>query len=480
MVSARCAHGEARRLGQPSGTTRCKPAIRVLQSGETITVRVRRSRKTANSPEFRVPYRKWMRVLDALNWIAENDAPDLAYRWFCGSKMCGTCAVRMNGREVLACWEAVEPDMTIEPLRNLPVIRDLVMDRTPFDRKVEALEPWIERAAPYAGFPEPLNHKDMKNASKALDCIGCMCCYSACPVIGLGDLTDFAGPAPLVQLGQTALDPRNDPAKVARSLSLTGIFNCVSCYKCEEVCPASIPIVTQVIEPLKAKAAALVPGMAKHSRALRATIAVRGYVDPTRWCCAFAGSPRSSICRARCGSSCAERSIPSRPFSGKERRPAPPPRAYWAASAARRPPMRFAYYPGCSARSTCAELNEATHKVAAGWGSISCRSNSATCTGARELRAIDPVNFYTLNVRILALAEREGLPLMTICNTCTLNVLDAHAAFVGRSGTSRSDQRAGLPTRACTTAAEPASAISSGCYTRISERNGCARSCGGR
>ena len=71
--------------------------------------------------EFQVPYRKWMRVLDALNWIAENKAPDLAYRWFCGSKMCGTCAVRMNGREVLACWEAVEPEMTIEPLRNLPV-----------------------------------------------------------------------------------------------------------------------------------------------------------------------------------------------------------------------------------------------------------------------------------------------------------------------------------------------------------------------
>jgi succinate dehydrogenase / fumarate reductase cytochrome b subunit len=53
---------------------------------------------------------------------------------------------------------------------------------------------------------------------------------------------------------------------------------------------------------------------------------------------------------------------------------------------------------------------------------------SATCTGARELRAIDPVKFYALNVRILALAEREGLPLMTICNTCTLNLLDAHAA----------------------------------------------------
>ena len=129
---------------------------------------------------------------------------------------------------------------------------------------------------PYPPFPEPLNHKQMKDASKALDCISCMCCYSACPVIGLGNLTDFAGPAPLVQLGQTALDPRNDPDKVKRSLALTGIFNCVSCYKCEEVCPASIPIVSRIIEPLKAKAAQLLPGMAKHSFALRDIVATRG------------------------------------------------------------------------------------------------------------------------------------------------------------------------------------------------------------
>jgi succinate dehydrogenase / fumarate reductase cytochrome b subunit len=92
--------------------------------------------------------------------------------------------------------------------------------------------------------------------------------------------------------------------------------------------------------------------------------------------------------------------------------------------------MKFAYYPGCSARSTCAELNEATHRVAARLGLELTQLESATCTGARELRAIDPVGFFTLNLRILALAEREGLPLMTICNTCTLNLLDAHAAFV--------------------------------------------------
>ena len=274
--------GAASRLGQAERKDTLAARNTRLSPGDPIDLRIRRfDEGGARYQNFKVPYRKWMRVLDALNWIAENEATDLAYRWICGSKMCGSCALRMNGREVLACWEAVEPAMTIEPLRNLPVFRDLVVDRSPFEDKVARLEPWIERQHTYVGFPEPLTHKQMKNASKALDCIGCMCCYSACPVIGLGDLTAFAGPAPLVQLAQSALDPRNDPQKVKRSLALTDIFDCVSCYKCEEACPAAIPIVSQIIEPLKAKAAELLPDMAGHSRALRIIVATRGRVDPS-------------------------------------------------------------------------------------------------------------------------------------------------------------------------------------------------------
>jgi succinate dehydrogenase/fumarate reductase iron-sulfur protein len=273
---------DGRRLGQAERHDSLAARNARLQPGDTLALSIRRSGGGSGAAyqDFAVPYQKWMRVLDALNWVAENEAPDLAHRWFCSTKMCGTCAVRMNGREVLACWEAVEPQMRIEPLRNLPVVRDLVVDRTPYEAKVAVFEPWLERPAPYPGFPEPLTHREMRNASKALDCIGCMCCYSACPVIGLGALTDFAGPAPLVQLGQTALDPRNAPDKVARSLALTGIFNCVSCYKCEEVCPAHIPIVSHVIEPLKARTAQLVPEMAKHAFALRDVVAERGRVDP--------------------------------------------------------------------------------------------------------------------------------------------------------------------------------------------------------
>jgi len=275
---------DGRSLGQITGHDTLAARNSCLMPGDSVTVKIRRfdrSESIASYQSFSVPYQKWMRVLDALNWIAENAATDLAYRWLCGSKMCGTCAVRMNGREVLSCWEAVEAEMTIEPLRNLPVIRDLVVDRTAYENKVASLEPWIERTTDYTHFPEPLTHTQMKDASKALDCISCMCCYSACPVIGLGDLTNFAGPAPLVQLAQTALDPRNDPQKVKRALARTGIFNCVSCYKCEEVCPASIPIVSRIIEPLKAKTARLIPEMAKHSLALRSIVANRGRVDPS-------------------------------------------------------------------------------------------------------------------------------------------------------------------------------------------------------
>ena len=197
----------------------------------------------------------------------------------------------MNGREVLACWEAVEPEMTIEPLRNLPVIRDLVVDRAPFENKVASLEPWLERPDAYPRFPEPLSHKQMKDASKALDCIGCMCCYSACPVIGLGDLTDFAGPAPLVQLGQTALDPRNEPGKGRALAGAHGHFQLRLLLQMRGGLPGRIPIVSRVIEPLKAKAAQLLPEMAGHSRALRAIVAARGPGRSGR-----VGAARAGLC----------------------------------------------------------------------------------------------------------------------------------------------------------------------------------------
>jgi len=276
---------DARRIGQVENHDTLAAKLNNLKDGDTISVRVKRfdsSRDAeAHFESFAVPYSKWMRVLDVLIYISDELESDLSYRWYCGSKMCGTCAMRVNGREVLACWAAAEPEMTIEPLRNVPVVRDLTVDRQPYEQLVLSLTPWLERGSPYPGFPEPFTHKEMKLASKALDCISCLACYSACPVVGLGDVTNFAGPAPLVQVGQMALDRRDSMDRARDLIERAGIFSCVSCYRCEEVCPAEIPIVSGVIEPLKALAYKRLPEELPHQNAFLKIIRRRGRIDPS-------------------------------------------------------------------------------------------------------------------------------------------------------------------------------------------------------
>jgi succinate dehydrogenase/fumarate reductase iron-sulfur protein len=276
---------DARRIGQIENRDTNEAKLASLKEDDRLRVRVKRYDPTRDAEpyfqSFEVPYSKWMRVLDVLIYISEELESDLSYRWYCGSKMCGSCAMRVNGREILACWAAAEPEMTIEPLRNVPVLRDLTIDRAPYEKRVLELKPWIERTSEYAGFPEPLTHKQMKHASRALDCISCMACYSACPVVHLGDVTNFAGPAPLVQVGQRALDPRDGLHRAYDLIEHADIFSCVSCYRCEEVCPASIPIVSGVIEPLKALAYRTSTHKPRHPHIFSRIIARRGRIDPT-------------------------------------------------------------------------------------------------------------------------------------------------------------------------------------------------------
>lgn len=275
---------DARRLGQLEAVDDPFARVQMLKEGETITAHIWRfdpsSGEEGRFQTYHVPYSRMMRVLDVLNYIAEDMEEDIAYRWFCGVKKCGTCAVRVNGRETLSCWEAADREMVIEPLRHAPVVRDLVIDREPYENLVFSMMPWLERAESYPGFPERLSHRDMEPAANALDCLSCLACYSACPVLDLGSETNFSGPAPLVQLGQMAFDPRDNMDRAKIAVSRAGIFNCVSCYKCEEVCPVSIPIVTRVIEPLKAMVYRQHRGDADHLNAFMEIIHERGRIDP--------------------------------------------------------------------------------------------------------------------------------------------------------------------------------------------------------
>jgi succinate dehydrogenase/fumarate reductase iron-sulfur protein len=253
-------------------------------SGTVIAKVFRFDPSTDAQPRFeiyQVPASPQMRVLDVLNYIGEDLGIGLGHRWLCGVKKCGTCTVRVNGRETLACWEPALPEMVIEPLRHAEIIRDLVVDRSPYEARVMKMRPKLERREPYQGFPEHLSDRHMRPAQEAVHCISCMACYSACPVLDLGDRTGFVGPAPLVQLAQTALDPRDGKDSGRIVAEHAEIFSCVSCYKCEEVCPADIRIVSDVIEPLKALAYASAPERYPHQKAFLEIINGLGQIDPS-------------------------------------------------------------------------------------------------------------------------------------------------------------------------------------------------------
>jgi fumarate reductase (CoM/CoB) subunit B len=213
---------------------------------------------TDNSPRyetFEVPFEKEMRVLDVLDYAAENCGVGVGYRWFCGVKRCGMCGVTVNGKPVLACWEKATASMVIEPLPNMPVIRDLVVDRSAFERSTLDMEPCLERQKPYGTFPEPLTHADFEDAFKLMNCIECYVCTGACPVFADAGHRKFAGPASFVQLAKVALHPKDEGDRVA--LALKGdIYACVSCYQCSNVCPVGIDVLEDAIEKLKRQCAA--------------------------------------------------------------------------------------------------------------------------------------------------------------------------------------------------------------------------------
>lgn len=275
----------ARHLGQIEGRDSNAARLGQLKIGDTVTAKICRFDPTVDKAPYyetyRVPYVKWMRVLDVLIHISETLSVEYAHRWYCGAKKCGTCAVRVNGREVLSCWEPAQPEMVIEPLRHLPVVRDLIVDREPYEQRVMDLKPLMVRTSPYQGLPEKITDREMRAASFAMDCINCMACFSACPVLDLGDLTRFAGPAPLAQLAQIALDPRDGLDRASLIQDTASVFECVSCYRCEEVCPVEIPIVSKVIEPLKAIAFSARPREDKHQSAFMRIVERRGRIDPS-------------------------------------------------------------------------------------------------------------------------------------------------------------------------------------------------------
>lgn len=189
--------------------------------------------------------------LEVLNEIKRTQDPSLAFSSGCRSGVCGSCAIRVNGREVLACsYHAKDGDLA-EPLRNSPILRDLVVDMDKaysFNSKAKA---WQSSFADNIELSEENQHINELQS----DCIMCSSCYSACPVYAVNG--EFLGPFSLTRVWRYVSDKReSDQKSKIDAVQTNGVWDCTLCNECTLVCPQGISSKAD-IEKLRAKSSML-------------------------------------------------------------------------------------------------------------------------------------------------------------------------------------------------------------------------------
>ena len=175
-----------------------------------------------------------MTLLQALNFIKSNLDASLTFSVGCRASVCGSCAVRVDGKEVLACEYRVKDNDKIEPLNYHKVRRDLKVDKTHTAHLLKRVSSWIERPQDVA-----LSSEDEKLTEKQSDCILCNSCYSACPVYAI--TPDFLGPFALTRAYRYSIDKREqNPKRVIDNIQTQGVWDCTLCGECSNVCPKGI------------------------------------------------------------------------------------------------------------------------------------------------------------------------------------------------------------------------------------------------
>ena len=193
---------------------------------------------------FEVPAYDNQTVLDVVSWIQQNVDPTLSYRFACRVGMCGSCAMMVNGVPRWTCRTHISKVLegnavSIGPLRNLPVIKDLAVDMDPFFDKWVAAEGVhhgdLTRDDPMAvlGAETP----EQSGADFGRECINCSICYAACDTVA-GN-ADYLGPAAL-QRAWNLLNDTKDEGRAAILKAVSGSGGCHNCHSmgsCTTYCP---------------------------------------------------------------------------------------------------------------------------------------------------------------------------------------------------------------------------------------------------
>jgi succinate dehydrogenase iron-sulfur subunit len=218
-----------------------------MSTPRTAVLKVFRYRPRDAAPrydEFRVLAGPRTTVLDALLAVRRRHDPSLTVRHSCLHGSCGTCGMRVNGREVLACVTRLEElgdPVVVEPLAGAPVAGDLVVEMELVYQRLEPVGRPLVRASERAGDidgnagPSPL----LEELERFEDCIECGLCLSACPVAGD---PRFLGPAALAAAERVLEEPRGTDPRAVLGLvdDAHGAWRCHTAFECSAVCPAGV------------------------------------------------------------------------------------------------------------------------------------------------------------------------------------------------------------------------------------------------
>lgn len=198
-------------------------------------------------------------VLDALVEIQRGQDQTLAFRYACRVGMCGSCAMVVDGRERWACRTRLcdlpagegrggAPVVTVRPLYHFPLLRDLVVDMTPFTAKLRAVDATFRpapAAEPYAVISR--ESAERREIDPAIECIGCGMCVSACTLVAHNER--FPGPAALNRAFTLQRDRRDDGAEARWSVLLSddGLARCHGQGNCTDVCPQGLAPTSSII-----------------------------------------------------------------------------------------------------------------------------------------------------------------------------------------------------------------------------------------
>src|ERR687892_721743 len=350
------------------------------------TLRIRRyspeSGEAAHWQEYAIDLDGHRSVLDGILQAKDRQDGSIGTRCSCRPAICGSCGVRINGKPNLACHthldkaaeNAVDGVITVEPMGNMPVIKDLIVDMDAVHwKKIQRVTPWL---LPDGDPPEReyiVPPESMIDVTQSMACIQCGACVSDCLSMEVDPL--FIGPAALAKAYRFVGDPR-DGEQFERLKDLAedphGIFDCTHCFNCIEACPKGVAPMSQIM------------------RLRRVATNDHHIVDR------HLGVLGRHALRAR--------SRPQ-PAHGRERK---------------RVRMKVAYWPGCVSRGFTPELHGSMAAVAPLLDIELVELDRANCCGAGVIAEHNQELADTLNARTFAMAQQVpgAMGMMNICSTC--------------------------------------------------------------